>query len=204
MPRIHLSRHYRNTAHRILTHAYALITASEGRQTTTRLVDVLVQAAAGMEEAELFDGVPQSRCWAVKEAARCLLLCADPDHPARLTDTGLLGHLTAFDQLPYAERTTLVAEAVRSTATRPVATLDLPHPTPAPQRTTRRRSAGPCTCACSTGGSAAAAATRAVQDGAEQVPLVATRHWAARFRPWARQPASRDERTSCLGCGHAP
>ncbi|MGW1944960.1 hypothetical protein ACWCRC_11620 [Streptomyces sp. NPDC001940] len=152
MPRIHLPRHHRNAAHRILTHAYALITASEGQQTTTRLVDVLVQAAAGIEETELFDGVPQSRCWAVKEAARCLLLCANPDHPARLTDTGLPDHLTALDQLPYAERTMLVAEAARRTETRPITTLHLPHPTPAPKLPARRRSAGPCTCACSTGG----------------------------------------------------
>ncbi|MGW6482175.1 hypothetical protein ACWGDS_30580 [Streptomyces sp. NPDC055059] len=152
MTRIHLPRHYRNAVNRILTHAYAVLTASAGQQTTPRLEDVLVQASAGIGEVELFDGVPQSRTWAVKEAAHCLLLCADPDHSARLTDTGLLDHLTAFDQLPYAERTMLVAEAVRRTATRPVATLNLPHPTPAPKRTARRRPAGPCTCACSTGG----------------------------------------------------
>ncbi|MEU5057468.1 MULTISPECIES: hypothetical protein [unclassified Streptomyces] len=120
---------------RIHTHAYALLAASAGQQTTTRLEDVLVQAAAGIEDAELFADVPQSRTWEVKEAAHCLLLCADPHHPARLTDTGLLDQLTALDQLPYAERTTLVAEAVRRIATRPVATLNLP-PSTGPTRPT--------------------------------------------------------------------
>ncbi|MFJ3987718.1 hypothetical protein ACIPWY_03485 [Streptomyces sp. NPDC090032] len=152
MPRIHPPRHYRNAAHRILTHTHTLLTVTAGRQPTTHLKDVLVQAAAGIEEAELFEGVLQARSWAVKEAARCLLLCADPYHPARLTDTGLLAHLTELDQLPYEERTTLVAEAVLRTETRPVATLNLPHPTPAPTRSAWRRPAGPCTCACSTGG----------------------------------------------------
>ncbi|RVU28987.1 hypothetical protein EOT10_03850 [Streptomyces antnestii] len=151
MPRIHLPLHYRNAAHRILAQAHILLAAA-GQQ-ATRLEDVLVQAAAGIEDAELLDGVPQSRRRAVKEAARCLLLCADTDHPARLTDTGLLGHLTALDQLPSAERTTLVAEAVLRTETCPVATLNLSHPTiPDPEPTLRRRATHRCPCACATGG----------------------------------------------------
>ncbi|RFC71127.1 hypothetical protein [Streptomyces sp. AcE210] len=61
MPRTHLPLHHRNPVHQILAHTHTLFTAIAELQATTRLEDVLVQAAAGIEESELFDGVPKSR-----------------------------------------------------------------------------------------------------------------------------------------------